>query len=76
MLYTVLFTLLIVALCILLLGVRVFFMKNGKFPHFHIAGNKALRKRGINCVESQDAEERKAKKFSVKEFDEALRNIE
>lgn len=45
MLETILITLLIVAICVLLLGVKVFFVKGGKFPNGHVSGNKALRKK-------------------------------
>lgn len=45
----------IVALCIILLGVRIFFVKDGKFPNLHIEGNKALGERGIKCA-SKDTE--------------------
>lgn len=39
---------------ILLLGVRIFFEKNGKFPNTHIGGDKNMRKKGIGCATSQD----------------------
>ncbi len=45
----------IVAICIILLGVRIFFVKDGKFPNLHIEGNKALGERGIKCA-SKDTE--------------------
>lgn len=32
--------------------------KNGKFPNTHVSGNKAMRDRGIHCVQSQDFEMR------------------
>ena len=47
MLYCVLITLLIVAISVLLLGVKVFFVKGGRFPNSHVSGNKAMRKRGL-----------------------------
>lgn len=37
-------------LAVILLGVKVFFVKDGKFPHTHIDGNKELNRRGITCV--------------------------
>lgn len=61
MLDTIFITLLIVAICIALLGVKVFFVKGGKFPNGHVSGNKALRKKGINCVQSQDREAQEKK---------------
>jgi len=39
---------------VLLMGFKVFFTKNGKFPNTHVEGNKALRDKGITCVRSQD----------------------
>ena len=67
MLYMVLITLAIVGICVLLLGVKVFFTKLGKFPHFHISGNKEMMKRGIDCVESQDRNARKPSRLAIKE---------
>lgn len=46
---------------ILLMGYRVFFTKDGKFPNTHVEGNKGLRKHGIGCVKSQDRMEQKRK---------------
>jgi hypothetical protein len=46
------FALLLIA--VLLLGVRVFFIKGGKFPNTHIGGNKAMQEKGISCAKSQD----------------------
>lgn len=43
-----------------LLGIRILFVKGGKFPDLHIDGNKALRKKGIHCARAQDLEARKA----------------
>lgn len=47
MLNTILFTLLIVAICLVLLGLKVFFVKGGKFPNGHVSGNKSLREREL-----------------------------
>ena len=63
MLDTILITLLIVAICIVLLGVKVFFVKGGRFPNGHVSGNKAMRDRGIGCVQSR---------FSIDELAKAL----
>lgn len=43
-------TIILVGLAVLLLGVKVFFVKGGRFPHTHIDGNPEMRKRGIKCV--------------------------
>ncbi len=44
---------------VLIMGFRVFFTKNGKFPNSHVEGNTALRKKGITCARSQDRAARK-----------------
>lgn len=38
----------------MLLGVKVFFVKGGRFPHTHIGGNPEMRKRGIKCVQHDE----------------------
>ena len=65
MLDTILITLLIVAICIVLLGVKVFFVKGG-------SGNKAMRDRGIGCAQSQDREAQRKSRFSIDELEKAL----
>ncbi|MBO4984696.1 MAG: hypothetical protein J6C87_03525 [Bacteroides sp.] len=75
MLDTILITLLIVAVCIVLLGVKVFFVKGGKFPNSHVSGNKAMRERGIGCVQSQDREAQRKPRFSIEELEKALKEI-
>ncbi len=72
MLYSVLLILLIVAISVLLLGVKVFFVKGGRFPNGHVSGNKAMRQRGIGCVQSQDREAQRKPRFSIEEIE---RNI-
>lgn len=72
MLDTILITLLIVAISIALLGIKVFFVKGGKFPNGHVSGNKAMRDRGIGCVQSQDREAQKKSRFSVDEMEKTL----
>lgn len=72
MLYTILITLLIVAICLVLLGLKVFFTKGGKFPNGHVSGNKALRDKGINCVQSQDREAQTKRRLSIDEVEKTL----
>ena len=57
MLETIYLTAIIVGICVVLLSVGIIFKK--KFPNTHVSGNKALRKKGIGCVQSQDREARK-----------------
>ena len=47
---TILLTLAIVGLAVLLLGVKVFFVRGGRFPNTHIHDNAEMRKRGITCA--------------------------
>lgn len=72
MLDTVFISLLIVAISVALLGVKVFFVKNGRFPNGHVSGNKAMRERGIGCVQSQDREAQRKPRFSLDAVEKAL----
>ena len=67
MLKTILITVLIVAICMALLSVKILFKKNGRFPNTHVSGTKAMRERGIGCVQSQDREARKHNKHAISE---------
>ena len=51
---TLLLTLVIVGLAVLLLGVKVFFVKGGRFPNTHIHDNPEMRKRGIKCAKDKE----------------------
>lgn len=62
MISTLILSLIIIAIAVVLLGCKVFFVKNGKFPNIHIDGNKALHKKGIHCARTQDAIARKNNK--------------
>lgn len=55
---TILISVLIVAICIVLLAVNIIFKKDGRFPNTHVSGNEALRQKGVGCVQSQDREAR------------------
>lgn len=67
MLDTILITVLIVAICIALLSVGIFL--KGKFPNTHVSGSKALRKKGVGCIQSQDREARKPNKRAIAEVE-------
>ena len=67
MLKTILFTVLIVAICIALLSIKIILKKNGKFPNIHVGGNREMQKRGIGCVQSQDKAARKVNKRAISE---------
>lgn len=53
------------ATCVALLSVRIFFGK--PFVKTHVDQNRALRQRGIHCVQAQDAEARMEKTQCVTE---------
>ncbi len=54
MLQTIIIGSAILFIAILLMGVRIFFTKKGKFPDFHISNHQAMKDRGISCATSQD----------------------
>ena len=43
-------TIILIGLAVVLLGIRVLFVKNGKFPSGHVHDIPALRKKGIGCA--------------------------
>ena len=65
---TLLFTLLIIAICVALLAIKVIIKKNGRFPNTHVGGSKAMRQRGIKCAQSQDRDARRENPMAVKEI--------
>lgn len=65
---TLIASLLIVAICMLLLCVRLFFGRG--FVKTHVDQSKAMRERGIRCVQSQDAQ---ARTFNTKQIKERIK---
>lgn len=61
MLKTILITIVIIAIVVLLLGFKVFFVKGGRFPSMHISSNKEMKRKGISCAVSTDARDRSRK---------------
>ncbi len=51
----------------LFLCVNILLKKNGRFPNSHVSGSKEMRKRGIGCVQSQDAAARRHNPKAVQE---------
>lgn len=49
-----LLTLVLLALAVILLGVKVLFVKGGRFPSGHVSHSDALRERGIGCAAHDD----------------------
>ena len=68
MLKTILITIVIIAIVVLLLGFKIFFVKGGRFPSMHISSNKEMKRKGISCAVSTDARDR-----SRKNLDDVLR---
>lgn len=54
MLTLILVIVVLVGLAVALLGVKVFFVKGGKFPNSHIHNNPEMRKRGILCARDDE----------------------
>lgn len=46
----VLLSIAFVALAVVLLGVKVFFVRGGKFPSGHAHDSEALRRKGVGCA--------------------------
>lgn len=68
MLRTILIVIGLMLLAMVLLSVRVLLKKNGRFRSMHISDSKAMRERGIGCVQSQD---RNARKTNANKIDVA-----
>ena len=49
------------------LCIRIVLKKNGRFPQTHVSKNKAMRERGISCVQSQDRMARADNPRAIKE---------
>lgn len=67
MLKVFIYCVIILAICIALMCVRIIFKKNGRFVSSHVSSSKAMRDRGVTCVQSQDREARHKKK-TIKEY--------
>lgn len=70
MIETLVITVLIVAICMALLAINILLKRNGRFPNTHVSGNKAMRQRGVTCVQSQDREARQRKRLAIAEREE------
>ena len=64
---TFLTVVLLLLAAVTLLSVSILLKKNGRFPNIHVGKNPAMRKRGIGCVESQDAQAQKSNPLAVNE---------
>lgn len=50
----VLLSIILIGLAIVMLGVKVFFVKGGRFPSGHVHSSPELRRRGITCASQPD----------------------
>ena len=71
---TLMFTLIIMAISLILLSITIIIKKNGRFPNIHVSGNKGLRKRGIKCAQSQDRDARRPNPMAVSESSKQRNN--
>lgn len=49
----ILLTIVLLASAIVLMGIKVLFIKGSKFPSGHVHDNAALRERNIGCASSE-----------------------
>ena len=47
----------VLGLCFLGFGLKIFFTKNGKFPETEVGHNNEMRKRGITCTRQDEFEQ-------------------
>lgn len=52
---TVLLSILLVLVSVVLLGIKVLFVKGAKFPSGHAHDSEALRRKGIGCAHSDSS---------------------
>lgn len=67
MLKLFIFCVAIVGVAVLLLSVRLLLKKNGRFVKTHVSQSKAMRDRGVTCIQSQDFAMRHKSPYAVKE---------
>lgn len=67
MLKLALITLGFVALSVAFLCIKMIMKPGSRFASTHISGSKAMRERGIHCVQSMDAMERRERRMRVRE---------
>ena len=65
MLYTLIISVVLLLFAVFILGFRVFFFSDKKFPSRHIGQNKYLKEKGITCAVSQHREAQKTKKIII-----------
>ena len=62
-----LISLLIIAVCMVLMSITILIKRNGRFPNTHVCGNKYLRRQGITSAQTQDKQAQRENRMAVKE---------
>lgn len=57
----------VLSIAMLFLSVRVLLKKNGRFVKMHVSQSKAMRDRGVTCVQSQDFAMRHKSPYAIRE---------
>lgn len=69
MLKLALISVIILAICMIFLCIGILLRRNGRFPNTHVSGNRAMRERGVTCVQSQDRMARSNNRRAVAEVE-------
>ena len=67
MLKIFIFCVIIIGIAVLLMSVRILLKKNGRFVKTHVSQAKAMRDRGVTCVQSQEFAMRHKSPYAIKE---------
>lgn len=67
MLKIFIFCVIIIGIAVLLMSVRILLKKNGRFVKTHVSQSKAMRDRGVTCVQSQEFAMRRKSPYAIKE---------
>lgn len=54
MIQVLVLTVALIGVAVVLLGVKIFFVKGGKFPNTHIHANPEMKRRGITCARDEE----------------------
>ncbi|MDE6161722.1 MAG: hypothetical protein K2F77_08700 [Muribaculaceae bacterium] len=57
----IILTIILLAVCVILLGVKVLFIKGAGFPSGHVHASPALRRRGITCASGPSSDTKQQK---------------
>ncbi len=67
MLKIFIFCVIIIGIAVLLMSVRILLKKNGRFVKTHVSQSKAMRDKGVTCVQSQEFAMRHKSPYAIKE---------